>query len=118
MNPVNLSQKLAQFDDHWHPRIVGELNGQHVKLAKISGEFEWHSHEREDELFLVLAGSFRMDFEERSVQLEQGEMLIVPRGVRHRPVAQEECHILLFEPVGTVNTGEERSERTVTPEWL
>lgn len=118
MNPVNLSQKLAQFDDHWHPRIVGELNGQHVKLAKISGEFDWHSHEHEDELFLVLAGSFRMDFEERSVQLGQGEMLIVPRGIRHRPVAEEECHILLFEPVGTVNTGEERTERTVNPEWL
>ncbi len=118
MNPINLRDKFSLFSDHWHPRIVGELNGQQVKLAKIEGEFDWHSHEQEDELFLVLAGSFRMDFEGHSVEVGTGEMLIVPRGIRHRPVAEQECHILLFEPKGTVNTGAERTERTIEPDWI
>ena len=113
MEKINLAEKLALFDDYWNPRIVGELNGQHVKLAKIHGPFVWHKHDDEDELFLVVKGRFRMDFRDGSVALECGEMLIVPRGVEHRPVAEEETHILLFEPVSTLNTGNVRNELTV-----
>ena len=113
MQKVNLAEKLALFNDHWHPRIVGELNGQHVKLAKILGEFIWHKHENEDELFLVVKGRFRMEFRDRHVWLEEGECLIVPRGVEHRPVAEEEAHVLLFEPASTLNTGNVRNERTL-----
>ena len=113
MQKVNLAEKLALFNDHWHPRIVGELNGQHVKLAKILGEFIWHKHENEDELFLVVKGRFRMEFRDRHVWLEDGDILIVPRGVEHRPVAEEEAHILMFEPASTLNTGNVQNERTV-----
>ncbi|MFO0958303.1 MAG: cupin domain-containing protein [Isosphaeraceae bacterium] len=119
MNKVNLAQKLALFHDHWNPRIVGELNGQHVKLVKFAGEFVWHKHDREDELFLVVKGRFRMDFRDRQVWLEEGEFLIVPRGVEHSPVAEDEVHVLLFEPAGTLNTGDARGERTVDrPDWI
>jgi mannose-6-phosphate isomerase-like protein (cupin superfamily) len=110
---VNLAEKLALFDDHWHPRIVGELNGQQVKLVKFIGEFVWHHHEHEDELFLVVKGRFRMEFRDRDVWLEEGEFLVVPRGVEHRPVAEEEVHVLLFEPASTLNTGDVRNERTI-----
>ena len=113
MNKVNLREKLSLFDNHWEPKIVGELNGQHVKLVKIQGEFVWHQHEREDELFLVVDGSFDMHFRDRVVPLVEGEFLIVPRGVEHRPVAEREAHILLFEPVSTLNTGDVVSDRTV-----
>ena len=113
MQKVNLSEKLAQFSDQWKPKIVGELNGQHVKLAKILGEFIWHKHDHEDELFLVVKGRFRMEFRDRHVWLEEGEILIVPRGVEHRPVAEEEAHILMFEPASTLNTGNVQNERTV-----
>ena len=113
MQKVNLAEKLALFNDHWHPRIVGELNGQHVKLAKILGEFIWHKHENEDELFLVVKGRFRMEFRDRHAWLEDGDILIVPRGVEHRPVAEEEAHILMFEPASTLNTGNVQNERTV-----
>jgi mannose-6-phosphate isomerase-like protein (cupin superfamily) len=106
-------QKFAEFADHWSPRIVGELNGQHVKLVKFAGEFVWHHHEHEDELFLVVKGRFRMDFRDRQVWLEQGELLIVPRGVEHRPVAVDEVHVLLFEPAATLNTGNVSSPLTV-----
>jgi mannose-6-phosphate isomerase-like protein (cupin superfamily) len=105
MDKVNLQQKLAVFADHWNPRIVAELNGQHVKLVKFQGPFVWHHHETEDELFLVVKGRFRMEFKDRNVDLEEGEMLVVPRGTEHRPVADEEVHVLLFEPASTVNTG-------------
>ena len=105
MEKVNIHEKLSRFHDHWSPRIVGELNGQHVKLVKFQGEFVWHHHENEDELFLVVKGRFRMDFRDRQVWLEEGELLIVPRGVEHRPVALEEVHVLLFEPASTLNTG-------------
>ena len=116
---INLAEKLAQFHDHWSPRIVGELNGQHVKLVKFQGEFVWHRHELEDELFLVIEGRFRMDFRGRQQWLEAGEFLIVPRGVEHRPVAPHEVSVLLFEPAGTLNTGDAGGERTVTePERL
>ena len=110
---VNLREKFALFHDHWSPRIVGELNGQHVKLVKFQGEFIWHTHDHEDELFLVVDGRFRMEFRDRHVWLEAGEFLIVPRGVEHRPVAEEEVHVLLFEPVATLNTGNVENERTV-----
>ena len=119
MEKVCLRQKFASFDDHWNPRIVGELNGQHVKLVKLQGPFIWHQHEAEDELFLVVKGRFRMDFRDRSIWLEEGEFLIVPRGVEHCPVAEEEVHVLLFEPASTLNTGNVQNERTVTrPEVL
>lgn len=113
MNKVNLREKLALFDDRWSPKIVGELNAQQVKLVKLQGEFVWHSHADEDELFLVIRGRFRMEFRDRVVWIEEGEFLIVPRGVEHRPVAEEEAHVLLFEPATTLNTGDMRSERTV-----
>ena len=105
---VNIREKLALFHDHWSPKIVGELNGQHVKLVKFQGEFVWHKHDHEDELFLVVKGRFRMEYRDRHVWLEEGEFLIVPRGVEHRPVAEEEVHVLLFEPAGTLNTGDVR----------
>src|SRR5262245_56322791 len=110
---VNLAAKLAAFSDHWSPKIVADLNGQQVKLAKLQGEFIWHHHDAEDELFLVLRGRFRMELRDRDIWLEEGELLVVPRGVEHRPVAEEEVHILLFEPASTLNTGDVRNERTV-----
>ena len=103
---INLAEKFARFADHWSPKIVAELNGQHVKLVKFRGEFVWHQHEREDELFFVVRGSFRMEFRDRAVELSEGEMIVVPRGVEHRPVAAEEVHLLLIEPTGTPNTGD------------
>jgi mannose-6-phosphate isomerase-like protein (cupin superfamily) len=113
MDKVNLREKLARFSELWSPKIVGALNGQLVKLVKFQGPFLWHHHEHEDELFLVVHGRFRMEFRDRHVWLEQGEFLIVPRGVEHRPVAEEEAHVLLFEPASTLNTGNVRNERTV-----
>ena len=109
---VNLAQKFAMVDEHWSPKIAGELNGQHVKLVKLLGEFVWHHHEEEDELFLVVKGRFRMEFRDRHVWIEEGEFIVVPRGVGHRPVADEEAHVLLFEPVSTLNTGNVRNELT------
>jgi mannose-6-phosphate isomerase-like protein (cupin superfamily) len=113
MTKVSLAETFALFADHWSPKVVGELNGQHVKLVKFRGEFVWHSHEDEDELFLVVRGTFRMEFRDRTVTLTAGEFLIVPRGVEHRPVADEEVEVLLLEPIGTVNTGSAGGERTV-----
>ncbi len=131
MNKINLNEKLSLFTDHWGPRIVGELNGQQVKLVKFKGPFTWHHHDNEDELFFVVKGRFRMDFREasaaepegnepdneadreRSIWLEAGELIIVPRGVEHRPVADEEAHVLLFEPISTLNTGNVENELTV-----
>lgn len=112
MEKVNLQEKLASFSDHWNPRIVAELNGQHVKLVKFQGPFVWHHHDDEDELFLVVKGRFRMEYRDRDVWLEEGEFLVVPRGVEHRPVAEEEVQVLLFEPASTVNTGNVEEERT------
>lgn len=109
MQKINLAKKLSLINDHWNPRIVGELNGQHLKLVKFQGPFTWHHHENEDEMFLVVKGRFRMDYREdghdREEQIEAGEFVIVPRGVEHRPVAEEECEVLLFEPATTLNTG-------------
>lgn len=110
---VRLREKLDKIHEYWDPHIVGELNGQHVKLAKLQGEFIWHSHQNEDELFLVLKGVLRLEFREGDVTISPGELYIVPRGVEHRPVAEEEVHLLMFEPASTVNTGDTRNERTV-----
>ena len=118
MHKINVRQKLSTFQDHWSPKIVGELNGQHVKLVKFQGEFVWHHHESEDELFLVVHGTFRMDYKdaagaERSMELGEGEFVIMPRGTEHRPVASEEVHVILFEPAGTLNTGNVHDPFTV-----
>mgnify|MGYP003577194291 CR=1 FL=1 len=115
LEKVNLAEKFALIPDHWNPRIAGDLNGQQVKLAKFKGAFDWHHHEHEDELFLVVKGSFEMEFRDKSITLHPGEFLIVPRGVEHRPVAHEEAEVLLFEPATTLNTGNlTDSERTRT----
>lgn len=119
MEKVNITEKLSLFSEHWKPKIVAELNGQRVKLVKFQGPFIWHLHEDEDELFLTLKGRFRMEFRDKQVWLEEDEFLVVARGVEHRPVAEEEVHVLLFEPASTLNTGDVQSERTVRdPEWI
>lgn len=129
MNKINLRQKLSLINDHWNPRIISELNGQYLKLVKFKGPFTWHHHETEDEMFLVVKGRFRMEFREgndanalaqqRDVWLEEGEFIVVPRGVEHRPVADEEAEVLLFEPASTLNTGNVQDEFTVPKlEWL
>jgi mannose-6-phosphate isomerase-like protein (cupin superfamily) len=110
---VSLAEKFAQFTEHWSPKVVGELNGQQVKVTKVKGAFVWHRHEHEDEMFLVHRGTLRLEFRDRVVELSAGEFLIVPRGVEHRPVADEEVEVVLFEPAGTLNTGTVRNERTV-----
>lgn len=112
MPAVNLAEKLSLFADYWAPRIVGELNGQHVKLAKLKGTFVWHRHEEEDELFMVLHGELKIAFRDRVETIRKGEFIIVPRGVEHCPVAEEEVSVLLFEPAGTLNTGDVVDERT------
>jgi mannose-6-phosphate isomerase-like protein (cupin superfamily) len=112
MEKINIKDKLSLFSDHWNPRIVGELNGQHVKLVKFKGEFTWHSHAHEDELFYVIEGKFKMEFRDKTVELLQNEFLIVPRGVEHRPVAENEVSVMLFEPASTLNTGNVRNEFT------
>ena len=113
MKKINLKQKFGLFAEHWQPKIIAELNGQHVKLGKFEGPFVWHSHEEEDELFLVVRGRFRMELRDGDIDLEEGEMLVVPRGVEHRPVAEEEVWMMMFEPMSTVNTGTAGGERTV-----
>lgn len=119
MEKVNLAEKFGLFAEYWSPKIVGELNGQYVKLAKLKGEFVWHHHEAEDELFLVVKGQLVIKLREKDVTLKEGEFFIVPRGVEHQPVAEEEAHILLFEPRSTLHTGNVRSERTVENlDWI
>jgi mannose-6-phosphate isomerase-like protein (cupin superfamily) len=110
---VNLAEKLSRFAEHFQPKIVGELNGQHVKLVKFQGEFVWHAHEAEDEMFLVLQGAFDMQFRDRTVRVGAGEFLIVPRGVEHCPKADAEVSLMLFEPAGTLNTGDAGGALTV-----
>lgn len=111
-NKVNIQNKLQLFSRYWDPKIIGELNGQHVKLAKLKGEFVWHQHEQEDEMFLVLHGNLTIEFRDGVVHLAPNEFIIVPRGVEHKPVAAEEVSVLLFEPISTVNTGDVTDERT------
>lgn len=113
MNKVNLAEKFSQFESYWDPKIVGELNNQYVKLAKFQGEFIWHHHENEDELFLVVKGKLIIKLRDGDVELDEGEFFIIPRGVEHLPVAEKEAHILLFEPKGTLNTGETDSDKIV-----
>ncbi len=113
MDKINLTEKFDLFSEHWTPKIVAELNGQHVKIAKLLGEFEWHQHENEDELFWIVKGNLLVHFRDKTVELSPGEILIIPKGVEHKPEAPEEVHLVMFEPVGTVNTGESESDRTV-----
>ncbi len=112
---VNLAEKLSLFEETWSPKVVGELNGQYVKVVKVQGEYVWHQHEHEDELFLVLSGRMDLHFRDHVVELGEGEFCIVARGVEHKPVATERCHILLFEPASTRNTGDVVNERTIEP---
>ena len=113
MEKVNIAEKLALNDDHYVPRIVGELNGQFVKVVKFLGPFVWHHHDNEDEMFLVTQGKLRMELRDQAIDLGPGEFVIVPRGVEHRPVADEEVHVVLFEPATTLNTGNTRDEKTL-----
>jgi mannose-6-phosphate isomerase-like protein (cupin superfamily) len=112
MNKVNVAEKFKQIHEYWKPCIAAELNGQHVKLAKLKGEFVWHHHDKEDEMFLVMKGRFRMEFQDKQGWVEEGEFIVVPRGIEHRPVAEEEVHVILFEPASTLNTGNVRNDRT------
>ena len=113
MDKVNLAAKFAQFSEQWSPKIVGQVNAMHVKLAKLQGEFVWHHHETEDEMFLVVQGRLTIRLRDRDIHLEKGEFLIIPHGVEHLPVAEEEAQVMLFEPVGTLNTGNVRDDHTV-----
>ena len=115
---VDLKRKFALFSEHWKPRIVGELNESYVKLAKLSGEFIWHTHEQEDELFLVTKGSLVIKLRDRDVKVGEGQFVIIPRGIEHMPVAAEEVQVMLLEPKSTVNTGNVESDRTVGAEWI
>lgn len=112
MEKVNLAEKFSLFTEHWTPKIAGELNGQQVKLAKLKGEFVWHKHDEEDELFFVVKGMLRMEFRDKTVSIHENEFLIVPRGIEHRPVAEEEVWVMLFEPASTLNTGDTESNLT------
>lgn len=118
MDKISLADKLAQIQEHWRPKVVGALNGQEVKLVKFQGEFVWHKHEAEDELFLVIRGRFRMEFRDRTVELGPGELLIVPHGVEHRPVADKEVEVLLFEPAGVRNTGDVEHATLTAPQGV
>lgn len=113
MKKVNIHNKFKLFDDHWSPKIIGELNGQAVKIAKVQGEFVWHNHENEDELFYIIRGTLKIEFRDKTIELNEGEMLIVPKGVEHKPIAEEEVWLLLFEPISTKHTGVVESELTV-----
>ena len=115
MNKVNLAEKLALINEHWSPKVVGELNGQEVKVVKFQGEFPWHHHETEDEMFMALKGNFRIEFRDKTVELEPGEFIVVPHGVEHRPVAEKEVEVLLFEPANTKNTGNVDDEEFTVP---
>ena len=113
MDIVDLKEKFSLFDEYWKPKIVGELNGQYVKLAKLKGEFVWHQHENEDELFMLVKGSLKIRLKAKDIDLTEGQFFIIPRGVEHLPVAEEECHVVLFEPKSVLNTGNIKNEKTV-----
>jgi mannose-6-phosphate isomerase-like protein (cupin superfamily) len=118
MEKVNLAQKLSLFHDHWSPKIVGELNDSYVKLVKVQGEFVWHHHEAEDELFMVVKGRLLIKLRDYDIELEPGEFAIIPKGIEHKPVAEEEVHLLLLEPKTTRNTGDVENERTTVAQWI
>lgn len=113
MSIIDLKEKFSLFDEYWTPKIVGELNGQYVKLAKLKGEFVWHQHENEDELFMVAQGRLKIKLRDRDVDLQEGQFFIIPKGVEHLPVAEEECHVMLFEPKSVLNTGNVKDAKTV-----
>ena len=117
---VSISKKMSLFSDYWNPRIVGELNGQHIKLVKAKGEFEWHKHDNDDEMFLVIEGEFDMELKNETISIKKGEFIIIPKGIEHRPVVKNEVHVMLFEPANTVNTGDnQKSELTQKKtEWI
>lgn len=117
--PINLQGKLSRFSEHWSPKIIAQMNDYHFKIAKVQGEFVWHDHPETDEVFIVLKGQLQIQFRDGSVLLNEGEMFVVKKGVEHKPVAEEECHILLVEPAGTVNTGDVVNERTAANDvWI
>ena len=119
MNKIDLQEKFSLFKECWQPKIVGELNGQYVKLARLKGEFVWHRHDNEDELFMVIEGQLTIKLREQDIELQRGQFFIIPRGVEHLPVAEEECQVLLFEPQSVLNTGNVKNEKTVeAPEWI
>jgi mannose-6-phosphate isomerase-like protein (cupin superfamily) len=118
MDVINLEDKFGKFGDHWSPKILAKLNDYHVKAVKLLGEFVWHKHDETDELFLVTKGALVIRFRDRDVTLGPGDLLVVPRGVEHLPIAEEECEVLLIEPAGTLNTGDAGGARTVEPEWI
>ena len=116
---INLAQKLAKFSEHWSPKIVAQMNNYHFKVVKVQGEFIWHDHPDTDEVFIVLKGQLQIQFRDGRAVLNEGEMFVVPKGLEHKPVAEQECHILLVEPAGTVNTGELVNERTAANDvWI
>lgn len=117
---ISVSEKLSLFSDYWNPRIVGELNGQHIKLVKAQGEFDWHKHDHEDEMFLVIKGSFYMELRDEKILIREGEFIIIPKGTEHRPVAEKEVHVMLFEPASTINTGDHQSSELTQKkkEWI
>lgn len=117
--PINLEDKFSKFSEHWSPKIIAQMNDYHFKLAKVQGEFVWHDHPETDEVFLVVKGQLEIHFRDGKVTLNEGEMFVVPKGVEHKPVTEQECHILLIEPVGTVNTGDVVDEKTApTDVWI
>jgi mannose-6-phosphate isomerase-like protein (cupin superfamily) len=118
MEVINIAQKFSLIEEHWQPRITGELNDSYIKFAKLKGEFIWHKHEIEDELFLVVKGNLRILLRDRELSIAESEFVIIPHGVEHMPVADEEVHVILLEPKSTVNTGDVRSERSVEAEWI
>ena len=118
IEPVDLNQKFSLFSESWHPKIVGELNDNYVKLARLKGEFVWHSHAREDELFMVLRGRLKIRLRDKDLDVAEGQFVIIPHGVEHLPVAEEEVQVLLLEPKSTVNTGDQENDRTVAAEWI
>lgn len=118
MDKINIAEKLDSLHELWTPKIITQVNDMHVKIGKIQGEFEWHSHENEDEMFMVVSGEMTLRYRDRDVVVGPGECITVPKGIEHMPVAEQETHILMFEPAGTVNTGDNQSDKTVEPEWI
>jgi mannose-6-phosphate isomerase-like protein (cupin superfamily) len=117
--PINLQDKLSKFTEHWSPKIIAQMNDYHLKLAKVQGEFVWHDHPETDEVFLVVKGKLDIHFRDRKISLNEGELYVVPKGVEHKPVAESECHILLIEPAGTVNTGDVVDDKTAPNDiWI
>ena len=119
MNKINILKKLSLFNDYWNPKVIAELNGQRVKVAKFLGEFVWHKHDHEDEMFYVLKGNLKIEFRDKSVELAENECIVIPKGTEHKPVAAEEVSVMLFEPAATINTGNRSGDLTQNdPEWI